>query len=179
MTEEAETGSRWGRAFRDLGLALVNATLMLAIILTVAGIVLAVKLDRLKSMLELNLRTAIVDTGLDRLSERLPEPGFVDRRLEQIGADIAELREARADDPLVGRRIEALTAELEEIRTLLADLADSRDTVTVAISGAISQGFATVAGELAGCTLPDLAPDLTGPDLTDGTGATPEGASDG
>ena len=100
------------KTLKDLGLSILNATLMLAIILVVLSLVLVSRLSTL------------ADSAGDAARAALNAPSA---RIEQIATTLTDIGSDPNLSQIDGARIDALTAE---IRSLNAQLSDMRQNIS-------------------------------------------------
>ena len=163
----SDTSSRLLRALRDLGIALINATLILVVLALLLGLKLSNRVEHISSEFARNLVSAE------------PLRDDVQAMTEEIAAlrsDLAGVREQSSE--LTSETAQALAVRLDAFEARVDDVGDKMDTVrdrvqTIEFDPAAmlervveraADQIVTSAGQLAGCQMPTALEPLTAPD---------------
>ncbi len=162
----SDTSSRLLRALRDLGIALINATLILVVIALLLGLKLSNQVDRITSDFARNLVSA---------EPLRNDVQAMTGELSALRSDLAGIREQSGE--LTSETAQALTARLEIFEARLDKVSERMETVRDrvqsieldpkamfdrAVETAANQVVVS-AGQLAGCEMPGALEPLTAP----------------
>ena len=104
------------KTLKDLGLSLLNATLMLAIILVVASLMLVSRLSTL------------AESAGDAARAALNGPSA---RIEQVATALTDIKSDPNLAQIDGARIDALTAEVQALNAQLSDMRQNISQIPV------------------------------------------------